>query len=219
MSKLPGDRARADPALPGTRYPRGRDRQGTRAVVRCARGSHRTTLGPMVCLHPNFPHDMNTIDPGQPHFYFALPRLLASMRGADGRRAEKNGTEATVVSVAIYLINYLFFAQFVPSNLPLWQLALWLAGVVFLTWFFWLLVLYSNSLFIKLLRQVGLFRSIPTRRAQSILLGIWATAMALDLLKHGSWIGEVASIWLVAVAMNLAAAAVLAFRHGASHPE
>ena len=76
-----------------------------------------------------------------------------------------------------------------------------------------------NSLIIKLLRQVGLFRSIPTRRAQSILLGTWATAMAFHLLERGSWIGEVASIWLVAVAMNLAAAAVLAFRHGASRPE
>jgi len=162
---------------------------------------------------------MNALDPGRPHFYFALPRLIATMRGADGRKAENNGTEATVASLAIYLINYLFFAQFVPTTLPFWQSALWLAGLVFLTWFFWLLVLYLNSLIIILLRQVGLFRSIPTRRAQSILLGTWATAMAFDLIERGSWIGEVGSIWLVAVAMNLAAAAVLAFRHGASRPE
>ena len=162
---------------------------------------------------------MTALDPGRPHFYFALPRLIATMRGADGRRAENNGAEATAGSVAIYLINYLFFAQFVAATLPLWQTALWLAGIIFFTWFFWLLVLYLNSLFIILLRQVGLFRSIPTRRAQSILLGTWATAMAFDLLERGSWIGEVASIWLVAVAMNLAAAAVLAFRHGASRPE
>ena len=162
---------------------------------------------------------MNALDPSRPHFYFALPRLIATMRGADGRRAENNGTEATVGSVAIYLINYLFVAQFVPATLPLWQTALWLAGIVFLTWFLWLLVLYLNSLIIKLLRPLGLFRSIPTRRAQSILLGTWVTAMAFDLLERGSWIGEVASIWLVAVTMNLAAAAVLAFRHGASRAE
>jgi hypothetical protein len=161
---------------------------------------------------------MNALDPSRPHFYFALPRLIATMRGAEGLRAENNGTEATVGSVAIYLINFLFFAQFIPA-LPVWQKALWLAGLVFLTWFFWLLVLYLNSLIIKLLRQVGLFRSIPTRRAQSILLGTWATAMAFDLLDRGSWIGEAASIWLVAVAMNLAAAVVLAFRHGASRLE
>ena len=162
---------------------------------------------------------MNALDPAQPHFYFALPRLIATMRGADGRRAEKNGTEAWVGNIAIYLINYLFFAQFIPAHLPLWQRALLLVGVVFLVWLFWLLVFYLNSLIIKLLRQLGLFRSIPTRRAQSILLGTWATAMAFALLERGSWIGEVASIWLVAVAMNLAAAAVLAFRHGPSRSE
>ena len=157
---------------------------------------------------------MNTLDPSQPHFYFALPRLIAMMRGADGRRAENNGTEAWVGNVAIYLINYLFFAQFIPPHPALWQRALLLAGVLFLVWLFWLLVLYLNSLIIELLRPAGLFQSIPTRRAQSILLGTWATAMAFDLLDRGSWIGEVASIWLVAVAMNLAAAAILAFRHG-----
>jgi hypothetical protein len=162
---------------------------------------------------------MNTLDPGQPHFYFALPRLIATMRGADGCRAEKNGTEAWVGNIAIYLVNYLFFAQFIPAHLQLWQRALLLAALVFLVWLFWLLVLYLNSIIIKLLRPLGLFQSIPNRRAQSILLGTWATAMAFDLLERGSWIGEVAAIWLVAVAMNLAAAAVLAFRHGASRPE
>ena len=158
---------------------------------------------------------MNTLEPGQPHFYFALPRLIDVMRGADGRRAENNGGEAWVGNVAIYLINYLFFAQFVPTHLRLWERALCYAAVVFLVWLFWLLVLYLNSLIIKLLRHVGLFRSIPIRRAQSILLGTWATAMALNFLDRGSWVGEAAAIWLVAVAMNLAAAAVLAFRHGA----
>jgi hypothetical protein len=92
-------------------------------------------------------------------------------------------------------------------------------GLLFLVWLFWLVVLYLNSLIIKLLRLAGLFRSIPTRRAQSILLATWATAMAFHLLDRGSWIGEVASIWLVAVAMNLAAAAILAFRHGARRIE
>jgi hypothetical protein len=173
----------------------------------------------MVCLYHNFSDHMNTPDPSQPHFYFALPRLIATMRGAEGSRAENNGTEACVGSLAIYVINYLFFAQFVPSHLPLWPAALLLAGLVFLVWFFWLLVLYLNSLIIELLRHAGLFRSIPTRHAQSILLGTWTTAMAFALLDRGSWVGEAASIWLVAVAMNLAAAAVLAYRHGTSRPE
>lgn len=162
---------------------------------------------------------MNTLDPGQPHFYFALPRLIATMRGADGGRAEKNGTEAWVGNIAIYLVNYLFFAQFVPAHLPLWQRTLLLTALLFVVWLFWLAVLYLNSLIIGMLRLVGVFRTIPSRHAQSILLGTWTTAMAFDLLERGSWIGEVAAIWLVAVAMNLAAAAILAFRHGASRPE
>lgn len=162
---------------------------------------------------------MNTLDPGRPQFYFALPRLIAMMRGANPARAENNGTEAWVGSVAIYLINYLFCAQFIPADLPLWQRALSLAALLFLVWLSSLLVLYFNSLLIKLLHLGGFFGSIPTRRAQSILLGTWATAMALHLLNRGSWIGEVASIWLVAVAMNLVAAAILAFRHGASGSE
>ena len=162
---------------------------------------------------------MNTVDPGQPRFYFALPRLIATMRGAEGRRAENNGAEASLGSLAIYVINYLFFAQFVPPHLPILPATLLLAGLVFLVWFFWLLALFVNSLIIKLLRRLGLFRKIPTRHAQSILLGTWTTAMAFDLLDPGTWIGEAASIWLVAVAMNLAAAAILAFRHGARRPE
>jgi hypothetical protein len=168
----------------------------------------------MVRFHSDLSDRMNTLNPNQPQFYFALPRLIAMMRGANATRAENNGTEAWVGSVAIYLINYLFFAQFIPVDLRLWQKALLLAGLLFLVWLFWLVVLYLNSLIVKVLRLAGLFRSIPTRRAQSILLGTWATAMAFDLLNRGSWIGEAASIWLVAVAMNLAAAAVLALRHG-----
>jgi hypothetical protein len=173
----------------------------------------------MVRLHSDLSEGMNTLNPNQPQFYFALPRLIAMMRGANATRAENNGTEAWVGSVAIYLINYLFFAQFIPVDLRLWQKALLLAGLLFLVWLFWLVVLYLNSLIVKVLRLAGLFRSIHTRRAQSILLGTWATAMAFDLLDRGSWIGEAASIWLVAVAMNLAAAAFLAFRHEGRHAD
>jgi hypothetical protein len=157
---------------------------------------------------------MNELDQ-RPQFYFSLLRLLALWRGADARRAENNAAEAWLAGVAIYLISYLFFAQFIPADLKLWQVTLLLTALAFLVWLFWLLVLYLNSLVIKLLRPCGLFRTIPTRRAQSILLGTWATAMAFDLLGSGSWMGEAAAIWLVAVAMNLAAAAVLAFRNGA----
>jgi len=34
------------------------------------------------------------------------------------------------------------------------------------------------------------------------------------MVQRGSFAGEIASIWLVAVALNLAAAVILAFRNG-----
>jgi hypothetical protein len=38
--------------------------------------------------------------------------------------------------------------------------------------------------------------------------------MAFGLLRRGSLAGEFGAIWLIAVAMNLAAAMILAFRNG-----
>jgi len=149
-----------------------------------------------------------------PRFYFALPRLLATFRGGSSKRAENNGGEAWIASLASYLVSYLFFAQFIPATLGLWSGVLSLVLLPFLVWLLWLLALYLNSLVIKLLQTCGLFRSLPVRRAQSILVAGTATGMAVQLLQGGGWSAEIAAIWLVAVAMNLAAATILALRHG-----
>lgn len=154
---------------------------------------------------------MNEIDKPRPHFYFSLLRLMALLRGGDATRAENNGLEAWFGGLAINLISYLFFAQFVPGDLQLWQRALLLVLLAFFVWLFWLVVLYINSLIIKFLRFCGLFHSIPNRRLQSVLLGISATAMACGLFQSGSWQREIAAIWFVMVAMNLSAAAILFF--------
>jgi hypothetical protein len=157
---------------------------------------------------------MNELDNPRPRFYFALLRLLALLRGGDATRAENNGAEAWLGGVAINLISYLFFAQFIPDDLKIWQRALLLVLVAFFVWLFWLVVLYINSLVIEFVRLCGLFHSIPIRRLQSVLLGITATAMACGLIQTDSWSREIASIWLVMVAMNLSAAAVLFFVYG-----
>jgi hypothetical protein len=149
-----------------------------------------------------------------PRFYFALPRLLARFRGGSSERAETNGGEAWSASIATYLVSYLFFAQFIPASLGLGPTILSLALLAIPVWLFWLLALYLNSVVIKLLRACGLFRSIPIRRAQSILIAGTASAMSLQLLGGGGWSAEIAAIWIVAVAMNLAAAAILALRNG-----
>lgn len=157
---------------------------------------------------------MNELNNPGPLFYFALPRLIALFRGGDPGRSENNATEARIAGLAVYLISFLFLAGFVPAGLRAWQSVTVFAGLVFFVWFFWLLLLYLNSLIIRLLRLGGIFRGIPTRRAQSILAGFSTTAMAWSVFQHGSWKGEIGAIWLCAVTLNLVAALVLALHHG-----
>jgi hypothetical protein len=155
---------------------------------------------------------MNGTD--SPRFYFALPRFLALLRGGNPRRVEKNGTEAWVVSIAIYLLTYLFFAGFVPPALPRWIGGLALAGIAFLVFVFWIVALHLNSLILKAARTCGLFRALPVRRGQAVLIVTATTVMAFALLQRGAVAGEIAAIWITGVAMNLVAALILAFRNG-----
>jgi hypothetical protein len=151
-----------------------------------------------------------------PLFYFSLLRLIAMLRGGDARRAESNAVEAWLAGLIIYAIHYLFFATLLsPLIRQPWLTALLLVVLAFWIWLFWLFLLYLNSLIIKLLRLGGLFRMLPARRAQSILWGILTTAMACVLLKGSPAPRELGAIWLVAVAMNLAAAVVLVFSDAA----
>jgi hypothetical protein len=160
---------------------------------------------------------MNNTGPRQ--FYFSLFRMIAMFRGGDARRAESNGFEAWLVGLMIFSIHYLFFATlFIPSNLKPWPTALLLVGIAFWIWLFWLFLFYINSVIIQALHVCGLFRTIPTRRAQSILWGIYTTAMACALLKSSPSLRELGAIWLVAVAMNLVAALVLTFSDAARSP-
>ncbi|HEX4640067.1 MAG TPA: hypothetical protein VH252_01695 [Chthoniobacterales bacterium] len=152
--------------------------------------------------------------PRSPRFYFALPRLLARLRGGDAGRAEQNSFEAWSANLAIYLISYLYFAGYIPE-IPNWGLrALILVALAFLVWFFWLLALYLNSLILKFGANLGLLRSFPTRRGQAVLIVMTATAMAFALVERGSFAGEIGALWLVATAMNLVAALILAFTNG-----
>jgi len=156
---------------------------------------------------------------GTRQFYFSLFRLLALLRGGDARRAESNGFEAWLLGLMMYSIHYLFFVTLLlPFNLQPWQTALVLVAGAFWVWLFWLLLLYINSVIIQALHVCGLFLSLPIRRAQSILWGICTTAMACALLQGSPALRELGAIWLVAIAMNLAAAAVLAFSDGARSP-
>jgi hypothetical protein len=160
---------------------------------------------------------MNKSDKGQ--FSFSLLRVIALFRGGDTRRAESNVVEAWLVGLMMYLIHYLFFAKlFLPSNLRPWLAILLLLVLAFWIWLFWLLLLYINSVIVKVLQGCGVLRTIPTRRVQSILWGIFTTAMAFVLLKGSPSLRELGAIWLVVVAMNLTSAVVLAFSDAARSP-
>jgi len=153
-------------------------------------------------------------EPPSPRFYFALLRFLAKMRGGDPTRAESNAAEAWFGSVAVYGISYLFFAAFVPEAFSWWMRGLFFVALAFLVMLFWLLMLYLNSLILKLLHTVGLFRSLPMRRGQSVLLVFTATAMAVAIAQRDSIVSELGAIWLIAVTMNLLAAMILALGNG-----
>ena len=152
--------------------------------------------------------------PRAPRFYFALPRVLALLRRGDTRRAELNSAEAWAGNVAIFVVSYLFFARFVSRDFAWWFAAPALIALSVFVLLFWLFALYVNSLILALLRRCGLFRSLPARRGQAVLIGGATTAMALQLVQDRSLSGEIAAIWLVAVALNLGAAVILIFRDG-----
>ncbi len=150
-----------------------------------------------------------------PGFYFALPRLLSKWRGGHAGRAEQNGLEAFVANLAIYLISLLYFAGLTPDFDSWWARGLILVALPFLVWLFWLVALFLNSLLLRLVHRCGLFREVPIRRGQGVLIATTATAMAVALLGRSPLSSEIGAIWLTATAMNLAAAAILAFTNGA----
>ena len=152
--------------------------------------------------------------PASPRFYFALPRLLAKWRGGDATRAEKNSVEAAAAHLAIYAISYIYFARFIPDGTSWWLGGLMFVALAFLVWLFWLLVLYLNSLILKLLNGLGLLRSLPVRRGQGVLIVTITVAMAVALVQSGSFAGEIGTLWLIATAMNLIAAGILALSNG-----
>ena len=92
--------------------------------------------------------------------------------------------------------------------------ALSFIALAFLVWLFWLVMLYLNSLILKLLHTINLFRSLPMRRGQSVLVAATATAMAVALAQRDSIVSELGAIWLIATALNLVAAVILAFSNG-----
>jgi hypothetical protein len=154
------------------------------------------------------------MDPVQPNesagSYFALPRFIEKLRGRSGVRSEANWVEAYLSGSVIYLISYLFAATLLLARLHFWQTAIALPVLLFAMWIFWLIVLYANSLIVKACWACGLCTDLPRNRIQSVLMGILTTVFAAQLMASGSWLRWIGALWIIGVALNLAAALLLA---------
>jgi hypothetical protein len=142
--------------------------------------------------------------------YFALLRLLSKLRGLSAARSEGNWIEAYVAGSAVFFISYVFVASMVWPKLLWWQNVIALPLLVVGVWIAWLIVLYLHSLLVRLCWAVGLCTDLPRNRVQSVLMGIVTTALAAQLVARGSWLRWIGLIWIAAVALNLAAALLLA---------
>ncbi|HSH39400.1 MAG TPA: hypothetical protein VK993_11500 [Chthoniobacterales bacterium] len=148
-----------------------------------------------------------------PRYYFALPRLFARLTGASAQRSEQNWLEAAVAGTLVHAVAYIFAARLLLAGRATWQQIGLLLPLALLVWAWWSVIIYANALLIRALRAGGFLRQSADRHLQSILIGVVTTIFACDLVTAGAWTRLVGLAWLGAVALNLAAAAILALMH------
>jgi hypothetical protein len=158
---------------------------------------------------------METLPPNESGVaYFALPRLIQQWRGGSPARSENNWIEACVASAGIYLMSYVFAANFVLERLSLWSsifvFVLLLPGI----WILWLIVLYLNSLIVKACWICGALTRSPRNRIQGVLVGTLTTLIAANVAMSGTWLRWIGVIWIIVVTLNLIAAVLLALLYG-----
>ncbi|CAA9226425.1 MAG: hypothetical protein AVDCRST_MAG42-868 [uncultured Chthoniobacterales bacterium] len=146
-------------------------------------------------------------------YYFALPRLVASWRGRSFGRSEHNAVEAYTVGGLVHAVTFIFAAELLLGGRPAWQQILLLIPLALLVWAWWSLFFYMGLLLLNVLRGAGVMRDTPASRAQSLFVGITTTLLAWHLITAGSWTSVLGWIWMIAVALNLAAAALLTLAH------
>jgi len=152
-----------------------------------------------------------------PKFYFALARLVAKCRGGNGARTEQNWIEANLVGLAVFGISFLFLARLLPGHVSGWPAVALLVPLAFVAFLSWLLVLYVNSLLLRLVRAAGFMRNVTDSRAQCILVAALTTVLAFCLLRSDSWMRIAGAVWIIGVVLNFLSAALLAGSH-ADHP-
>ncbi len=146
-------------------------------------------------------------------YHFAFPRLLMKWSGGDARRTESSAAEANMIGIATFAISYLFLVRLLLVGGEWWSR--WLIGIllVLATFLFLTVAIYFVSLLRRMLRRIGLMRSLSDSRAQSLLVAAFTTLLAFYLIQAESWMRVAGAIWIGGVILNLLAAAVLSGGH------
>jgi len=109
------------------------------------------------------------------------------------------------------LIDSIFFlVDLVMNHVGRWMAFGTGVALLFAIWIFWLVVLYLNCVMIQVLHGLGFFRAVTKRHLQDILVGLIITFFASELSILNSWVRWIGILWLIILAMNLAATLSLA---------
>lgn len=145
-------------------------------------------------------------------FYFSLPRLLSKVTGRDSDFSEGSFFETCLGSVVVLLIPYFFLVDLAMNHVGRWVAFGTGVALLFAIWIFWLVVLYLNWVIIQVLHGLGFFRGVTERHLQDILVGLIITFFASELSILNSWVRWIGILWLIILAMNLAATLSLALK-------
>jgi small-conductance mechanosensitive channel len=156
---------------------------------------------------------MRAPNESQPRYYFAFPRLAARVTGGSARRSEQNWYEAILAGTLVHSVVFISAVSLVLGGRAVWEQMLLLLPLALLVLASWSVIMYINALVIKAIRTAGFLNQSADRHLQSALVGIITTICACYLVTAGSWMRLPGLVWIVAVVLNLAAAAILALMH------
>jgi hypothetical protein len=148
---------------------------------------------------------MNQPAPGQMGYAFALPRLLARLRGRKVRRAEFSGGEAYGLGIVVFGMSCLFGARaLLPVVRPvlLWALVLFL--IPFAIWVAFLVLYYLNFLVVGGLRRLGLYSAMTNNPFQHFVIMALTSGIALHfLIDECPAVKSLGIFWLGLLSLNL----------------
>lgn len=134
--------------------------------------------------------------------YFAVARLWQVLRGVDAQRGEGTAVEAHAASLLYFALHYIWLFDLLRPRL----LGAFL--LLFGTWVYWLVILYANSLVVRLCRRARGFSQLKNADAQHLLFTCETIAYAVCLIMRTRF-AVFGWAWITLVAFNVLAAFIL----------